>query len=399
MLRSVFKKVLLAVVAFAPIAVAEDLRTIDSSVQESSLINLLHQREWVRLDASGSIGGKLMVLAPNGESLSRTGSKVLLSLEGEVIASTETDSQGQFSFSGIKPGTYALQAVGNDAYAAFALHVMPSDETHLGSELDVYASSIGGDKVSQLLSENLVPADLDASHDAYYRNFADDPIANDRQFNGSSSVVLRAGNLVGRVSRPGWTFAEQDLTGSVAQILRDGEIVAKVAVGKDGYFVVENLEPGVYDLVVAGDDGFAVLSFEAIESQAAVASIKSAPRFVSTVTGLFHSDCLCCEMIQQPEVACCSEEVVVEEVVMSEPCGCGVDPCGCGMGAPVMGGGFAGPGGFYGGGFGGGGGGGFGGGFGGIGGALGAAGLAIGIAALADNNDGFNNNIATPVGP
>jgi hypothetical protein len=376
---------------------AQDLTApaLPSANRTADLINQLHQREWVRLDAEGNVRGTLMTLAADGSEGGRVGAKIVLSKDGEVLFETKSDVGGEFSISGVEPGTYALQVVGDVTRAAYALHIMPNDEAHLSSDLQVYASVIRKDRANELLTSNLAP-EWEAGQDLYYRSYEADPIADSREFNTSHHVVLRDGNLVGRVSRPGWTFAEQDLTGTVAQIVREGDVVATAAVNRQGFFTVQDLKPGVYDLFVSGDDGYAILAFEAVEPMEPVASASDgAVRFVSTQVGM-ATDCLCCEMVHQPETICCE---VVEEVI--EPvCECGTDPCSCGQtdpcGSPVCGGGFAGHGGgFYGGGGGGGG-------FGGIGGGglLGAAGLAVGIAALAtQDDDGFNQNIPTPIAP
>lgn len=369
----------------------EQSSIVERSAQSSDHINFLHQREWVRLDAKGSIAGKLMVIGETGQTEGRVGAKVLVSRDGKIVRETKTDVGGVFSLDGLKPGTYAIQCRGDYTFAAYALHVMPADATHLTADLEIYASVIPKEVATSLLTSDLVPADLQAGSDVYYRDYQKDPIAAERKFNNSHKVVLRDGTLVGRVSRPGWTFAEQDLSGTVAQIVQSGKVVAKTAVGKDGYYEFKNVQPGVYDLFITGNDGFAVLAFEAIASNEPVASKAGSVRMVSTLVGM-ASDCLCCEMIQQPEIICCEPAPmpVIEEVVVNDPCGIPVDSCGCGA-PPVCGSGYSG-------GFSGGYGGGGGGGFGGAGGLLGIAGLALGVAAIATNDDdnGFNVNLATP---
>ncbi len=374
-------------------AFAQELSSVVEQINtKSDHINFLHQREWVRLDAKGAVAGKLMVLGEAGQTEGRIGANVVVSRDGKVVLETKTDVGGAFELNGLKPGTYAIQCRGEYTFAAYALHVLPSDASHLTSDLEIYASVIPEQVATQLLAADLVPADLQSGADVYYRDYEKDPIAAERQFNNSHKVVLREGTLVGRVSRPGWTFAEQDLSGTVAQIVQSGKVVAKTAVNKDGYYEIKNVKPGVYDLFVTGNDGFAVLAFEAVASNEPVASKAGLVRMVSTQVGM-ASDCLCCEMIQQPEITCCAPPVptIIEEVAVVDPCGVPTDACGCGA-APVCGSGYSGG---FSGGYGGGGGGG---GFGGIGGLLGVAGLALGVAAIADNDDdsGFNVNLATP---
>lgn len=390
---------LAAVGGFASAQAPEAVLVLEGAATSSpDMINLLHQREWVRLDDNGNVTGKLSVLNAEGAVEGRVGSKIVVSRNGKAVLETISDVDGAFVLAGLKPGAYAIQSRGDFTFAAYALHVLPAASKHLATDLEMYASVIPSQRASELLNSSMVPVDLDAGQDVYYREFAKDPLAEKREFNKSHKVALRDGALVGRVSRPGWTFGEQDLTGTIAQIVREGKVVAKTPVGKDGYYRVEKLEPGVYDLFVSGDDGFAVLAFEAVESNEPVASKNgTAARLVSTQVGM-ASDCLSCEMIYQPEFNACSSCQVAQAPILSE--------CdNCGEAAPVMGGGFAGPGGFAGGGAGGGfgggaggGGGGFGAAGGGIGGLLGIAGLAVGITALS-NNDSFNANLGTLIAP
>lgn len=405
MLRKLTTSALLGLCAAAMPALAQEEVAPSilegTEVQAPDMINLLHQREWVRLDNDGIVKGTLLTLEQDGTKVGRVGAKVVVSKDGKALFETVSDVGGEFSIEGLKPGTYALQSRGDLTFAAYALHVLPSNTKHLTTDLEVLACVIPEAKATELIAMDAAPADWEGVQDVYYRHHEKDPIANDRKFNNSPQIVLRDGDLVGRVSRPGWTYGEQDLTGTVAQIVRDGEVLRKAAVSKDGYYIVKDLEPGVYDLFVSGDDGFAVLAFEAVAAKEPVAVNGMAPRFVSAQIGM-ASDCLCCELIHQPEITACStcQEVIVEEIVAIEGCGCEVDACGCGAPSPMMGGGFAGGGGFYGGGGGfGGGGGGFGGGggLGGLGGLLGVAGLAVGVAALADDDDGFNIPPASPL--
>ncbi|MEM8733364.1 MAG: carboxypeptidase-like regulatory domain-containing protein, partial [Planctomycetota bacterium] len=217
---------------------AAELPPATEGQAQSQLINQLHQREWVRLDADGKIRGSVKILSAPGQTEARVGAKVVLSKSGEVVLETKTDSEGKFEVENVEPGTYALQVRGDVTRAAYALHVLPTSSNHLTSELEVFASVIPSDRAKELVSTNLAP-EWDGTEDVYYRVHESDPIANERRFNDSHQVVLRNGHLVGRVSRPGWTFAEQNLAGSLAQIVREGRLVAQVPVNKEGYFVVK----------------------------------------------------------------------------------------------------------------------------------------------------------------
>ena len=351
------------------------------------LINTLQQREWVSLNADGALTGKVNAFGTDSELMGRSNVTVWLSLEGKQVAQTTTDSSGGFTFNKVEPGTYALVVKSDDVFSTYALHVLSNGE-HLRSTLSIYAATLNPKRADELIAETWVPTENKS--DNYYRSFQEDPIAATRKFNDSHRVRLQGNDLVGRVSRPGWSFAEQDLSGTVAQVLKAGKVVGTAAVGKDGYFKVSNVAPGIYDLFVGGDDGVAVVGFQAVsEADKTVSNENNNPLLVAAQSEV--SDCLCCELVQPTDIApqvITQDPIPMDPVVMDQGIPMMGDP---GLGGPVMGGGFAGPGGFGGGGLGGGGaGGGFGGGGiagGGLGGLLGIAGLAVGVAALAGDDD------------
>ncbi len=399
MLRTLTKYCLMLVVLHATGISAPAQEAVDTSapvsVVKPDFINTLQQREWVSLNSEGKLEGKVNALNSAGDLGGLADVAVVLMLEGKQVALATTDNDGAFAFSGVAPGTYALVAKSDSAFSTYALHVLAAGE-NLQTSLIVYAANFGEAKTRELVEEHWVPSDSASVN--YYRNHEADPLAETRKFNDSHRIQLQNGDLVGRVSRPGWAFSDQDLTGTVAQVFKNGEVVGAASVKSDGYFTVAGLQPGVYDLFVGGDDGIAVVGFEAIADDGEATAHRATERSVLVSAQAGCSNTLCCEMVQPCEIA---PPVIHEEVVVSEP-GC----CGEVIGDPIMGGGFASPGG-YGGGYGGGGGGGggFGGGGGGLGGGgggigalLGIAGLATGIAALS-NNDDFNPTPATIIVP
>ena len=116
-----------------------------------------------------------------------------MSRDGQAILETESDVDGSFKLEGLEPGTYAIQCRGEYTFAAYALHVLPSDASHLSSDLEVYASVIPEARATELIASNLVPGDLEVGSDSYYRNFKADPIAGER------SSITRIALLFGTV--------------------------------------------------------------------------------------------------------------------------------------------------------------------------------------------------------
>lgn len=344
------------------------------------LINPLFQHQWVRQDANGSIRGRVLLIEASNRLSGRIDNRVVLSRNGKTFYETRTGTDGVFEIKQLPPGTYGLQAISDYTYAAFAIHVLPASETHLPTSIDVYASSLGS-KMRQTLLSSTVPGDMQVGQDSFYRDFQTDPIAGQRQFIKGHQIALKNGALSGRVSRPGWSFSEQNLTGNVARILKDGVVVGEAQTTADGRFGFTNVAPGIYDLVVSGASGFAAYKFEAVDgSNSQTNNRKVDVKFVATQAG----DSLNVELVQQSEMAV-SPEVV--QTVDNPPAEEGFMLGGGGFGGGGFGGG-------SGGGFGGGGAGGAGGG--GFAGLAGIAGLAIGVAALSDDD---NPTPPSPFGP
>ncbi len=385
MLRKLTKYCLMLVVLNATGISApaqEAVQSVPVNGSAPEFINTLQQREWVSLNSAGVLEGKVNGLNSVGELESLAGVSVSLMLNGKQVAQAITNKDGTFAFAGVAPGTYAMVAKSDRAFSTYALHVLKSG-ANLQTSLSVYAANLGEEKARELVGDAWVPEGSASPN--YYRDYQEDPLAGTRKFNDSHRIRLQNGNLVGRISRPGWVYADQDLSGNVAQVLKNGEVVGTAAVKKDGHFTIAGLEPGVYDLFVGGDDGIAVVGFQAITGEATAQLAPEGSVLVSTQAG--SSESLNFEMVQPNEVA----GPLVQEVVVGEE--------------EIVGGGFApgrsfGGGGFGGGrgGFGGGGGGGGGIGGGGIGGLLGIAGLAVGVAALS-NNDNFDPPVGTLIVP
>ncbi len=334
MLRT-FSKYCLMLVAFHATGISapaqEAISSAPVSVTAADFINTLQQREWVSLNAKGALEGKVNALNAEGELQSLANVAVSLMLDGKQVAQALTNQDGEFEFAGVAPGTYALVAKSESAFSTYALHVLAAG-SNLQTPLTVYAANIGEAKTRELIGDAVVPGE--ASSPNYYRNHDADPLAENRKFNDSHRIRLQNGNLVGRGSRPGWVYAEQDLSGNVAYVIKNGEVVGSATVHKDGYFTIAGLEPGVYDLVVGGDDGVAVVGFQAVASENTAKNATEGSVLVSAQAG--YSDTLNFEMVQSVDAA----PPIVEEVVIEER------EIG---GAPMFGGGFASPGGMGGG--------------------------------------------------
>ncbi|MCC6510992.1 MAG: carboxypeptidase regulatory-like domain-containing protein [Pirellulaceae bacterium] len=351
-------------------------------------LNPLHQEEWVVLDASGSVRGQVAQLTAEGTSRPVERVTLHLSRNGAPVANVITDPEGRFVLPGLGVGTYGLIGRSDRTIAAFALHVLPAGaSTRLDSDFVVYGTTTYGPIINEVFRAHTVPG----NGEAVYPDFRTDPVGDARRFSDNSQIALRAnGLLAGRVSKPNGLNGE-DLSGNVVHILKNGVIVGHEPTNARGEFQVASMSPGVYDFVVAGKDGIAAGSFQAIDGAGLAQKASASTRLVTAVQP--PADSLNVELVPADDFG---NAELVDPVVIEEP----------GF-FPIPGGGFAGPGGFAGGGagggFGGGAGGGAGGGgiggIGGIGGLLGIGGLAAGVAALASDDDGFDTVAASLVVP
>ena len=355
--------------------VAEPTHRIDPA---AVYLNPLYVNQWVSLNANKGFHGKLISFGEAGMVLPRSAVEVTIAQKGKTVSRVITDADGMFQFKDIAVGSYSFVAQSDYCFATFGIHILPVGSGS-PSSFEVCVSGLASATAKELIKDNWVPAESGAAE-----VFHKDPLGDKRVVSTSPKVLLQNGDLFGQVSRPGLPISEQDLTGNVAHIFQGGRSIAAAPVGRDGTFRIMNLAMGVYDLAVVGEDGNAVIGFEAIRPNAVtVKRTSGAARLVSFQDA---SDRLTIELAEPVEIGEGPEEVPFPAVQDS--------------GQPFIGGGFPARGGFGsgGGGFGGGGAGGGGIAGGGIGGLLGIAGLAVGVAALS-NNDNFNPQLASIIAP
>lgn len=320
----------------------------------------LHQMQWVQVDAQGRFSGSVVSLFRGGMSEKIPNVQVALLRSGGVVSSTSTDTEGNFDFSGILPGSYTIEGLSASGTFSYALHVLPG-QSNEGSHVKIFAVVPGGTAVTKYFARYMAPA---SPADSVVYGVGEQRYS---QYNGQVRTDMN-GDLKGNLLLPGVPFASQDMASTEVIVLQNGREVKKVIANADGSYAVSGLSAGVYGLVVAGPIGRAAVGFELVTNEALTQRTGKAGRFVGMQDG--PADMLSIELA--PPATGSEEELLV------------VDD----LGAPLPGGGMAGPGG------GGAGGGAGGGGMGGAGGLLGLAGLAGAIVALSDDGD---NNVASPI--
>lgn len=348
-----------------------------------SISNLADRHNYVMsIDKDGGITGQVAI-ADNGQLVGAEGMTVSLNLEGSVVKSARTGSDGVYRLDYVEAGSYTFIAQSETALTAFGVYVDESQVVDAGEvQMEVIAVSKNVEPIREIMNQDVEAVDYD-----YVVSPSKDELP---VVAGGNCVQLTAnGDLVGRVVPLHWQESNStfDMTGNSVHVYQQGSLVSESPVDADGNFVMAGVVPGDYDFVSAGPHGVATFCLEVVGDQ--ISSTEASTYFVSTSTqdgGICNScEVILSEPVMGPPIM--HEEIIIEEEhVGCDTCGgsCGVGACGdcCGGG-----GGF------------GGGGGGFGGGFGGIGDLVG---LAVGGLVLAevideiDDDDDFDGGVVQP---
>ncbi len=409
-----------------------------TDIAQFDVLDRLIVRQWVRLEADGSLQGTVITPQEMGGTVEIGGARVGLVSQGAEVMQTRSEPNGHFNLPNVQPGTYGLFVIGDGLLASYAVHILPARGAtaadgiptqiklvaqpipRTSSDLRISAGPADVDLLRQTvrsyLPTNYSPSTvgMSASKSPRLRRFDTDPV-DGRSQRDSVRVTLRSDNsLVGRLRFPemeGGISQAQQLARLNVMVVNANQVLGRGEVSSGGMFRVPNLRPGLYSLVVAGQSGFATVGFElASRSGAPVASnSKSDSKFVAmlappTPEQIALGDCDGDGDVDEDDKDDCALYLEVNNPEMAGPV---IDYLGGGQGGAGGAGGPGGPTGVAGGpgtpgGAGGGAGGGIGGGgAGGGGGGLGLAGLAAaGIAAAAaagDNNNGQPPPASPPV--
>jgi hypothetical protein len=313
------------------------------SLDAQSYLNGLYLKQWIRTDAS-RFSGRIIELSPvEAGSRGVAGHRVTLIREGQLFAETLSDEQGNYHFTGVPSGLYTLAAVSGKSVGVIALNVLEGEAgSHLGSQVDLPVSQEVPGSARRLLAGQFRPNVVSGVTYA-----PKDPIAPQRDFASSFSVIRDAeGRVEGNV-RSATNPSSRDYSDTQILITRDGQEVFQTRASEAGSFSLEGMQPGVYGIVAAGSHGIYSSSFLVSDYQRSISQTVEGERFVAqTNQGCPALNC---------ELGCHSDYTVVETMVEDCTSLACQDPCGCPMPMGGFGGGYAGGGGGGGGGFGGGG--------------------------------------------
>lgn len=335
--------------------------------------------QWVQANADGTIAGTVVP----GRAPVAAGKVSLLADKGSVIE-TDVNSSGKFELSGVAPGVYTLSYVAEDAFAAYAIHVVaPRQDRSFAKSLVVTASALDPQRARTTIAR-YQPARVDLLSPVEYNDAPATLLPPTREQARYQVARNSTGGVDGRLIRAG--SVEGGLApaaGVNVLIIQDEVLVGQAISAADGMFQIAGLAPGQYDMIASGTAGFAALGFEVIDAVEPLAQESDNNPFRLASAQMQDTGGGLEVQLAPPTVDAFEGGPIVEEEILAPEFVEG-PPMGGPMGGPGAGGGF-------------GGGGGGGGGLGGAGGLLALGGIAAAIALGLDDEDDDEEE-ASPAG-
>lgn len=223
------------------------------------------------LGTEGNFSGRLTALARQDGSVPASGMTVKVVQGGVVAGEVKTNSEGVFSFKGLKPGVAAVLGYGDDSFLLYGIRLVASDEkiaANVVTDIDSAAvSGIDVGLVRSLISEKMTNGDV---------RFNSEPVENDDSFpfgvgDVATSFASHRVQLQEDGSLKGLVNLLDDRTGRVREVLdltvymiKNGKMVGQADVENNGQFLVPDLSPGIYSIVGVGKDGTFAFGVEAL---------------------------------------------------------------------------------------------------------------------------------------
>lgn len=217
-----------------------------------------------------------------------SGLDVFFVRDGEIIQQAQTNGEGEFSIKGLPEGAYSFYASGKNGLAAYGVYVTAQPQPGTQNILEAVAASTSNRALGELIQRN-APSQVAKSMQNAIQS-----VTRGTEVQTSKQIRLINGRLYGKIST---LFSEkQPIAGLQVQLIQNSETIAQVQTGTDGAFSIPDVEPGVYDYLIGGSNGFAAGSFEAIENTSATQQVS----FRKMITQL--DACLTCPdaSLEQP---------------------------------------------------------------------------------------------------
>ncbi len=269
---------------------------------------------WITTNDDGDLTGRISAIEPS-QSVTVPIEKLDVSLlkKGEKISKSTTDDEGKFLLEDVQPGVYTLVASGQNGFLAYGVNVLPKLEVFdalerntqldpreknafyvshfelpqdavVAEELQIDAAAVPPEfSTLQRISQNFLPS-------ATAMNISRD--LDDAKAIGKASEVKGGfkyplsdnGSLAGRIQPIATDDGEPaKLSDMNIFLIQDDVEAARVTVEENGKFEIEDVDPGVYSLIAAGEDGFAALSIELVKAKEKIGGLSGTKaHYVST---------------------------------------------------------------------------------------------------------------------
>ncbi len=206
----------------------------------------------LNVDADGTVKGRVSVVNRDNSVTGLSSLRVCLIQDGQVAHVVDTNSFGQFEFSGVEQGVYSFVATGKDGFAACGVKVARGEGANT---MEVAVVNPDFKQVKEIFDAT-APANETLTSAA---------AAQPTRVEGNNRVATNGGNLVGKL----FDFVSGSVSDETkAYLIRNNQRIAEAAVDAFGQFTFAGDEPGVYEFVAAGPTGFAAVSFEAVADNA-----------------------------------------------------------------------------------------------------------------------------------
>ena len=266
--------------------------------QSSSGANPTHT---IALNQHGGIFGQVASIDQFSKTATGlSGLDVFFVRDGEVVQQARTNADGDFKVNGLAEGAYSFYAAGKNGLAAYGVYVTSEQRAATQNILEAVAASSSNRAFEQLIQHNAPPQVAKSLQSAIQS------VTRGVETQTSKQIRLINGRLYGQIST---LFSQkQSISGLQVQLIQNDDTIAQVQTDADGTFSIPDVEPGVYDYLIGGSNGFAAGRLEAVENSNPTQQVS----FRSAITQL--DACLTCpdQNFEQPVDYAVAQDVYLE---------------------------------------------------------------------------------------
>ena len=234
-----------------PIA-ATPVKAVISTVVDS---NRSHS---IMLDQNGMLNGRIWSTdSEYKQHFNSANMNVMLFQSGKMVTQGTTNESGQFALPNVKPGIYSFVARGKEQISVYAIQVSKFDPNETPANFESITVSNRSTEVAKAIQASAKRSNVSTVSQQM----------NIDVHSGNRIQLDRNNNLYGSLVP---TIKTNDLSGNPVYLMRNGQKIATATPSVDGRFVFNNVQPGKYDFVSAGQNGVVAMGLEAIGPQSLV---------------------------------------------------------------------------------------------------------------------------------